>query len=73
MDMDSGSDMALNASGVDFSNATQAANFLDEILDDSDFMVTANEHARNFWYGIIAVIVAFTLANIHYKVLARNR
>ena len=46
----------LNDSGVDFSNETQAANFILEILDDSVLQVIDNGFARYFWYGIVVFI-----------------
>lgn len=64
-DMDMGdSSSPLNASGVDFSNYTQAADFLDMILDDGEFQVDGNRYARYFWYGVVALIGCFTIANI---------
>lgn len=73
MSMDGGSDSPLNASGVDFTNITQATDFLDRILDDSDLMIVANEYARNFWYGIVAVIAVCGIANAYYKSVAKLR
>jgi ferric-chelate reductase len=57
----------LNASGVDFSNSTQAANFLGEILDDTVFQVDGNVHARYFWYGVSAVIGVCGFFNLAQK------
>ncbi|KAF2163781.1 hypothetical protein M409DRAFT_68349 [Zasmidium cellare ATCC 36951] len=60
MDMDSmGSSMSsepLTTEGVDFSNTTQAAEFLDNLLDDTRISVIGNTYARYFWYGVIVVI-----------------
>lgn len=58
------SSSALNASGVDFSNNTQAMDFLGEILDDSDLQISGNAFARYFWYGVVVVIGIATLFNI---------
>ncbi|PQE25860.1 metalloreductase protein [Rutstroemia sp. NJR-2017a BBW] len=55
---------ALNASGIDFSNSTQAADFLGEILDDTVFQVDGNAAARHFWYGVCAVIVLACVTNL---------
>ncbi|PQE11215.1 metalloreductase protein [Rutstroemia sp. NJR-2017a BVV2] len=55
---------ALNASGIDFSNSTQAADFLGEILDDTVFQVDGNAAARHFWYGVCAVIALAGVANL---------
>jgi ferric-chelate reductase len=65
MDMGSGdsSMTPLNDSGVDFSNETQAFNFLQEILDDTYLQVDGNQAARKFWYGIVVVISAATICN----------
>lgn len=57
----------LNATGVDFSDPDQAANFLGEILDDTVFQVDGNLHARYFWYGVCAVITAFAIFNMAQK------
>lgn len=63
----------LNDTGVDFSNYTQAYNFLQEILDDSILQVIANSYARSFWYGIVVVIGLATLFNVGRKVQLRLR
>lgn len=69
MDMGGGSTdgAPLNATGVDFSDPDQAANFLGEILDDTVFQVDGNLHARYFWYGVCAVITAFAIFNMAQK------
>lgn len=69
MDMDMGGDSPsssspLNATGVDFSNETQAFDFLQEILDDSTLGVIGNQYARYFWYGVVVVIGIASLCNI---------
>lgn len=66
MDMggDSPSSSPLNATGVDFSNETQAFDFLQEILDDSTLGAIGNQYARYFWYGIVVVIGIASLCNI---------
>ena len=74
--MDTGgtsSDFPLNASGVNLSNSTQATAFLGEILDDTEFQVDGNIHARNFWYGICAVIGICTIFNVLRKVTFNMR
>ena len=66
MDM-SGGDMSsapLNDTGVDFSNETQALNFLGEILDDTFLQIDGNNAATNFWYGIAVVLGLAALCNI---------
>ncbi|KAF7884470.1 uncharacterized protein EAF02_004806 [Botrytis sinoallii] len=47
---------ALNATGFEMSNMTQAADYLGEILDDSVFQIDGNAAARHFWYVVCAVI-----------------
>ncbi|KAH8125939.1 hypothetical protein FP744_10006252 [Trichoderma asperellum] len=86
MDMDMGGDSPsssspLNATGVDFSNETQAFNFLQEILDDSTLGVVGNQYARYFWYGVVVVISLASLCNMaqrsvlwmRLRASARNR
>lgn len=65
--------MPLNSSAVDFSNATQAFNFLQEILDDSVFQVTGNQYARYFWYGVVVVIGIAGIINVVETVTLKNR
>ncbi len=66
-------DMALNASGVDFSNSTQAEMFLGDILDDTVFQVTANQYARDFWYGVCAIISFCAILNAAQKITCQMR
>lgn len=66
-------DSPLNASGIDFSNDTQASMFLGEILDDSQFQIDGNMYARNFWYGVCAVIAICAFFNITQKITFRIR
>ena len=66
-------DSPLNSSGIDFSNDTQAAMFLGEILDDTEFQVDGNMYARNFWFGVCAVIAISTFFNITQKATAKMR
>ena len=54
----------LNDTGVDFSNETQALNFLGEILDDTFLQIDGNNAATNFWYGIAVVLGLAALCNI---------
>ncbi|RFU35937.1 hypothetical protein B7463_g331, partial [Scytalidium lignicola] len=75
MDAMDGSSMdgALNATGVDFSNSTQAADFLGEILDDTVFQIEGNKYARNFWYGVCTVIAVCGLFNLIQKATTKIR
>ena len=53
----------LNATGVDFSNQTQAMDFLGAMLDDSLFQIDGNTYARYFWYGIVVFIALAAVSN----------
>jgi ferric-chelate reductase len=66
-------DSPLNASGIDFSNSTQAADFLGEILDDTEFQVDGNMYARNFWYGVCTFIAVCVFFNFSQKAIFRLR
>lgn len=57
--MDMGGDSSnapLNATGVDFNNSTQAADFLSALLDDDQLKVTGNAYARYFNYGLAVIV-----------------
>lgn len=58
----------LTTQGVDLFNATQAGDFLDDLLDDSTLQVTSNAYARYFWYGVVVVIGIATIVNVFQKV-----
>ncbi|KAL7796675.1 ferric reductase NAD binding domain-containing protein [Trichoderma ceciliae] len=76
MDMDSGSPSSsspLTPAGVDFSNETQAFNFLQEILDDSTLGMVGNQYARYFWYGVLVVVGITTLCNMTQRSVLRMR
>lgn len=50
---------ALSPKGVDFSNITQASEFLEVLLNDDELKIIGNAYAQYFWYGIaVAVAVA---------------
>lgn len=56
--------------GVDFSNQTQAADFLEALLDDDELKITDNAYARYFWYGIATAIGICAVFNfLHYMTL----
>lgn len=59
---------ALNATGFELSNMTQAADYLGEILDDSVFQIDGNAAARHFWYGVCAVIGIAAFFNFAQKI-----
>lgn len=63
----------LNASGVDFSNQTQAMSFLAAMLDDSVLQVEGNMYARNFWYGIVVIIGVAGISNAVWRTTLNMR
>lgn len=67
------SSTALNATGVDFSNDTQAMDFLGEILDDTDLQISGNAFARYFWYGVVVVIGIAAIFNLIHQATLRYR
>ena len=67
------SSSALNATGVDFGNDTQAMDFLGEILDDTDLQISGNAFARYFCYGIVVVIGITAIFNILQKITLQLR
>ena len=67
------SSSALNASAVDFSNHTQAMEFLEQLLDDSDLQISGNAYAKYFWYGIAVVLAIAAIINIVQKITLRLR
>lgn len=81
MDMDgsmgmSGGDSSqapLISAGVDFSNETQAMDFLSSMLDDTVYQVQGNQYAVYFYYCVIVVIGLFTLSNVYNKILEKSR
>ncbi|KAK4063529.1 uncharacterized protein Triagg1_9406 [Trichoderma aggressivum f. europaeum] len=76
MDMGSGSPSSsapLTPAGVDFSNETQASDFLQEILDDSVFGPIGNKYARYFWYGVVVVIGIASICNVVQRCVLRMR
>jgi ferric-chelate reductase len=72
-DMPAMGTMALNDTGVDFSNETQAMDILAQILDDTEFQVDGNAFARYFWYGIVVVIGIAAIFNIIQRNVLRMR
>lgn len=46
----------LSASGVNFSDPDQAADFLEALLNDDELKVIGNAYARYFWYGVVVVV-----------------
>jgi len=71
-DSDSGM-VPLLATGVDFSNETQASDFLADLLDDSVLQIQGNQYARYFYYGVVVLIGLFAMSNIYNKIIERSR
>jgi ferric-chelate reductase len=63
----------LYATGYDLANATQAMDFLSQILDDSILQIYGNEYARNFWYGVVVVIGLAGILNLMWRVTLKLR
>lgn len=70
---DDSSSGPLTPAGVDFSNETDAFNFLQEILDDTDLQVDGNNAARNFWYGIVVVVAIAGICNVIWQWTLHSR
>lgn len=68
-----GDSSALNAAGVDFSNDTQAMDFLEQMLDDTGLQISGNAYARYFWYGVVVVIGITAIFNVIEKMNLRLR
>ena len=77
MDMNTGGDALssgpLNASGVDFTNETQAFDFLQEILNNSFLQIDGNRSARYFWYGIVVFVGIAAICNTVWTVVLHTR
>ncbi len=56
-----------------FSNETEASDFLEEILDDSDLQIQGNKFARYFWYGVVTVIGVTAIFNLIQKAILKMR
>lgn len=64
---------SLSAAGVDFSNRTQMAAFLDDMLNDDQLKHLGNDYARYFWYGVVVVIGLATIMNIIQRATLKMR
>jgi hypothetical protein len=62
-----GDSSILSTAGIDFSNETQASEFLQNLLDDRILQINANATARKFWYGIFVSIGVATLCHLLCK------
>jgi hypothetical protein len=63
----------LNASGVDFSNETQAMDFLGAMLDDSVLQIYGNAYARDFWYGVVVFLGVAGISNVMWRLTLKMR
>src|SRR5271155_5826419 len=63
----------LYATGYDLTNATQAMDFLAQILDDSILQIYGNEYARNFWYGVVVFLGVAGISNAIWRVTLKMR
>ncbi len=64
---------ALNATGVDFSDPDQASDFLEKMLDDTEFQVVGNAYARAFWYGVVVLIAIAAISNLIHRHVRKFR
>lgn len=71
--MSDGSSTPLNTSGVDFSNQTQAFNFLQEILDDTYLQIDGGNVARIFQYGMVVAVGTAAICNAVSWLRLRSR
>lgn len=53
----------LSPDGVDFSNSTQAGDFLDDLLDDDILKLISKNFATRFWFGIAALCLVVAALN----------
>ena len=63
----------LYPAGYDLTNATQAMDFLSQMLDDSILQIYGEEYARNFWYGVVVVIGLAAILNLIWRVELKLR
>ena len=63
----------LNATGVDFSDPDQAADFLSALLDDDQLKAVGNAYARYFNYGLAVVVGLATLFRLARWLLLKSR
>jgi ferric-chelate reductase len=63
----------LSAAGVDFSNETQASDFLGQLLDDSIFQIDGNAMGRRFWYGVVVVIGVAAVSHFAWRLSLLRR
>ena len=54
----------LSPNGVDFTNETQATEFLEAMLNDNELKIIGNAYARYFWYGIVVAVSIAALFNL---------
>ena len=73
MEGSTGSVGRLSPNGVDFSNETQATEFLEALLNDDDLKIVGNDYARYFWYGIAVAVSIAALFNLIRWAISHTR
>ena len=63
----------LYPTGYNLTDATQAMDFLSQMLNDSILQICGEEYARNFWYGVVAVIGLAAILNLVWRVKLKLR
>jgi hypothetical protein len=63
----------LYPTGYNLTDATQAMDFLSQILNDSILQIYGEEYARNFWYGVVVVIGLAAIFNLIWRVKLKLR
>lgn len=63
----------LTTKGVDFSNQTQAAEFLEALLNDDELKIIGSAYARYFWYGVAVAVGVATVINLARILTLRTR
>lgn len=63
----------LSSKGVDFSNETQAAEFLEALLNDDELKIVGSAYARYFWYGVAVAVAIAAIVNLVQIMTLRSR
>lgn len=63
----------LNASTFDLINATQAMDFLSQMLDDTILQYDGKSFARYFWFGIVTFIGITAVYNLFWRLNLKMR
>ena len=67
MSMPEGAGLTVDPSQFDLHNETQAAEFLEQMLDDSILKYDAQKYSRYFWYGVLVFIGMVAAYNAVWK------